>query len=421
MKLFIVLFTFLLSTTILFGQSDADTIDVWVNDTVLRCDIDSIALDAGPGYVTYEWNSGEETQLIWVKQGGTYSVTVFDGTNTESTSCRLFNARIQQSPTTICYQDEMFLSVTPDELTYAWRIYEKPTVIGTDYFITVSPNVKTTYSVEVIVAGQSCTDTISINLYPRMYVDFFQLSKICWISDCKGQVKASASGGLEPYFYFWSGSLVDPNDSSFAIGLCPEDQNPLFITDELGCTLDTFYILELFDEPDIEIDYTPDSVYIQNPTVSFTYENLSSDSIEIVNVSWDFGDGSKSNIPNPTHLYLAVETYNGFFKYTTDDGCSDSIPFIVDVREVELKVPNVFTPNGDGINDFFEIKNLDSYISNELAIYNRWGKKVYEASNYRNRWDGGSLHDGVYFYVLECVGLYSTDEFMGSVTIMGKE
>jgi len=420
MKQFILILTILLSTSILFGQH-ADTIDVWANDTVLRCNIDSIALDAGPGYVTYDWSTGATSQLIWVHQGGTYSVSVFDGTTTESTTCRLIIARIQQSPATICYQEGMFLSVAPDNLSYAWRIYNNPNVIGTNFFIEVFPQTKTTYSVEVSTAGQSCMDTISIDVYPRMYVDFLQLSKICWTDDCKGQVKASASGSIEPYFYNWEGAIVDPDDPSFAIGLCPEDPNPLFITDGQGCTLDTSYVLEMFDQPEIEVNYTPDSVYIQNPVVNFTFENLSSDSIEITNVSWDFGDGSKSNVVYPAHLYLAVETYSGFFKYTTGDGCSDSIQFIVDVREVELTVPNVFTPNGDGFNDYFEIKKLDSYMGNELVIYNRWGKQVYEASNYKNSWDGGNLNNGVYYYVLKCIGLYGDDEFMGSVTIMGKE
>jgi gliding motility-associated-like protein len=410
-----------MSATVLSGQDRADTINVWTNDTVLRCSIDSIALDAGPGYVTYEWNTGDVTRIIWVEQGGTYSVTVFDGTNTESTSCRFINAAIQQEPITICYQDEVFLSVSPDDIEYSWSIYNSPVVLDTNYFITVSPNSKTTYAVEVSAAGQSCVDTITIDVFPRMDVEFTQLSKICWISDCKGQVKAEASGGSGPYSYNWAGALVDPADSSFAIGLCPEDQNPIFISDQLGCTLDTFYVLDLFKQPEMEIDYSPDSVYIQNPTVYFVYENLSSDSIEITNVSWDFGDGTRSNLENPSHLYLAVETYNGFFKYTTSDGCSDSISFIVDVREIELDVPNVFTPNGDGINDYFEIKNLDSYISNELVIYNRWGRKVYEASNYSNQWDGDNLNNGAYFYVLQCTGLYGTDEFIGSITIMGKQ
>lgn len=294
-------------------------------------------------------------------------------------------------------------------------------MIGTDFFLPVSPSTKTTYSVEVMVADQSCLDTISIDVYPRMYVEFFQLNEVCWAGDCKGQVKAIASGGFPDYIYDWGAAKVDPDDPSFALGLCPEELNQLIITDSIGCEFDTSYSLELYEKPEIEVTYSPDSVYIQNPIVTFYYENLSSDSVEIINVSWDFGDGGKSNIDNPSHLYQAIETYNGFFKYTTDDGCTDSILFIVDVREIKLEVPNVFTPNGDGINDYFEIKNLDSYVSNELVIYNRWGKKVYEASNYRNQWDGNSLNNGVYYYVLKCVGFYSDEEYMGSVTIMGKE
>ncbi len=421
MKQFIVFITALLFTVASYGQSRSDTVNVWSNDTILRCHVDSLALDAGDGYVTYTWSTGDETQIIWVTQSGDYSVTVFDGTNTSSTTSHFVNARIQQTPPTICYQEEVFLSVTPDDYTYAWRVYNKPDIISTNFFITVKPGSKTTYAVEVTAGGQSCIDTITINVYPRMYVEFVQPTLICWVSPCKGQAKATASGGEAPYAYDWIGALMDPDDSSFAIGLCPEDLNRITITDNLGCEFDTSYVLELFDKPEIEVDYSPDSVYIQNPTVSFFFDNLSSDSIQLSNVSWDFGDGTKSSLVNPTHLYNAVNTYIGFYKYTTEDGCSDSIQFIVDVREIELKVPNVFTPNGDGFNDHFEIRNLDSYVSNELVIYNRWGRKVYEASNYQNSWDGGGLNNGVYYYVLKCVGFYSNDEFMGSITIMGKQ
>lgn len=69
-----------------------------------------------------------------------------------------------------------------------------------------------------------------------------------------------------------------------------------------------------------------------------------------------------------------------------------------------VKIPTAFTPNGDGINDKFEIENIDQYKNVNLAIYNRWGKKLFESNHYENPgnwWDGGNNADGSYFYFLE--------------------
>jgi len=68
--------------------------------------------------------------------------------------------------------------------------------------------------------------------------------------------------------------------------------------------------------------------------------------------------------------------------------------------------PNIFTPNGDGTNDLFIISNLDQYINPHLIVYNRWGRVVYENTNYQNDWDGthhksgNDLSEGVYYFVV---------------------
>ncbi|CAH0318712.1 hypothetical protein SRABI27_05150 [Pedobacter sp. Bi27] len=65
-----------------------------------------------------------------------------------------------------------------------------------------------------------------------------------------------------------------------------------------------------------------------------------------------------------------------------------------------IKVPNLFTPNGDGINDTFEIIGLNQYQSSELTIVNRWGNEVFHAKGYNNTWTGEGLNEGTYFYLL---------------------
>lgn len=65
----------------------------------------------------------------------------------------------------------------------------------------------------------------------------------------------------------------------------------------------------------------------------------------------------------------------------------------------ELEIPNIFTPNGDGKNDFFEIKNNENWTI-KLAVYNRWGIKVYDSGDYKNDWNGDKLATATYFYLI---------------------
>ncbi|MFA4864167.1 MAG: gliding motility-associated C-terminal domain-containing protein, partial [Bacteroidales bacterium] len=164
---------------------------------------------------------------------------------------------------------------------------------------------------------------------------------------------------------------------------------------------------------------SPDSLFETNPQASFSFENKSADSIPLTNWVWVFPDSSTTNLLNPNYVFN--ETDSVLFIYTTIDGCIDTIIIAVDVQPFKLKVYNVFTPNGDGVNDKYEIPYLDRYISNQFIVYNRWGEKVFEEANYSGSWDGGKLPDGVYFYILKCQGYWKEDIFRGSVSIYGSK
>ncbi len=76
------------------------------------------------------------------------------------------------------------------------------------------------------------------------------------------------------------------------------------------------------------------------------------------------------------------------------------------------------TPNGDGLNDVFNIDYIDLYDVKKLTIYNRWGTIVYQSEDYQNNWDGGNVADGVYFYVLELWKGTNNTNYYGTLTIM---
>lgn len=94
-----------------------------------------------------------------------------------------------------------------------------------------------------------------------------------------------------------------------------------------------------------------------------------------------------------------------------EDGESNYTDYFDDCTD-RIKAPNTFSPNNDGVNDYFVIPIITDYPENELIIYNRWGSEIYRMTNYDNSWDGRSssstlgsdiLPEGSYFYVLNLV------------------
>lgn len=107
-----------------------------------------------------------------------------------------------------------------------------------------------------------------------------------------------------------------------------------------------------------------------------------------------------------------------------EDACT---PFPDQVLTMEFRVkapqlqdfvpPNIFTPNGDGLNDYFGIPGLPSdfcsAVFSNIVIYNRWGKEVYRSASSSFKWDGENVNDGIYFYVID----FGTSKYKGSITI----
>lgn len=77
----------------------------------------------------------------------------------------------------------------------------------------------------------------------------------------------------------------------------------------------------------------------------------------------------------------------------------DSIVAPIDTT-TQLVIPNTFSPDGNGINDYFSIKNLKYYPELSIEIYNRWGIKIYDSKPYKNNWDGANYPDGTYYYLI---------------------
>lgn len=105
--------------------------------------------------------------------------------------------------------------------------------------------------------------------------------------------------------------------------------------------------------------------------------------------------------------------YAGEYRLDLRDagGCVKTHLFTIDV-DTRLDIPNIFTPNGDGVNEVFYIRNLPT--QSQIVITNRWGKEVFKSSDYQNDWTATNMADGIYYYRLTMNG----ESYSGWVEIL---
>jgi gliding motility-associated-like protein len=111
-------------------------------------------------------------------------------------------------------------------------------------------------------------------------------------------------------------------------------------------------------------------------------------------------DGGQSFVSFSGQDTLLIGLGIGTYRVLIRDGFQCQWTKEVAVLESTFLIPNIMTPNKDGKNDYFRIRNLPSQGAS-LRISNRWGKVVYSSNNYQNDWDGGDNPDGVYYYTIQ--------------------
>ena len=184
----------------------------------------------------------------------------------------------------------------------------------------------------------------------------------------------------------------------------------LEVTNTEGCKNDTTYFnyVEIYDYPVAGFTSRPNPASILTPTVQF----IDTSSQDVVLFDWTFYDSTNTMIgndyvQNPTYNFSGVVEQQYYIELYVENqnGCSDTVYGTQIVEgEYAFFLPNSFTPNGDGVNDYWEILGLQDYPSHRLEIYNRLGIKLYETINYKNDWNGTyngvKVDNGTYFYQL---------------------
>lgn len=352
----------------------------------------------------------------------------------------------------VCYKAELLLSVDFNvNNSYLWTHKGDTIGNGPSVLVVVKEN-NSVYNVRVTNTESGallCENSITVTMRPKFDIEFQQLALTC--SDKTGDngnraiAKATASGGgYSSFTYHWNAPILPIqylDDPQTAIGLSAYTNYTMTVTNEYGCSQTDTVRLKAYMNPNIKILSDPkDTVYLDKPYVTWSFNNLDTiyeghdTIIDIYNFFWKFEGYEESFYDKtPTITYYESDNDHAITElhvtsqndgYACDTTYTDTHLLILPVK---LKVPNIFTPNGDGINDYFEIGYGDEgkpindlsvyFLSNKLTIFNRWGRIVYESNDYKNDWDGGKLPDGTYYYVLECKGKTQDYRYKGAVMI----
>jgi gliding motility-associated-like protein len=161
-----------------------------------------------------------------------------------------------------------------------------------------------------------------------------------------------------------------------------------------GCSNSATFAINAYPAPVADFEYSPLKPVENLDNVLFSNSSTSTD---ITGWNWYFvnNNGYTSTQTNPSYMFEQSGNYPIALVVHNKYGCSDTIvKMITVVEEQNLYVPNSFTPNGDGINDIFlpKGKGLTKY---NLMIFDRWGQKLFETSEFTVGWDGA-------FKGLEC-------------------
>lgn len=280
----------------------------------------------------------------------------------------------------------------------------------------VTLNTDATYIVQV-------TDSLGCISYDTVAVEVFRASGTTDTTVCSNiemELFAGTVNGTSPFTYSWTpaSSVSDPTIANPTITTGTVTDYNVIITDSNNCR-DT-------------LDYTINS--LASTDASFTYDvvptcegigvQVTDNSTGASSYEWYINNQLVSTDENPVLVFDYNNTVEVKLVTVSSDGCIDSTQTTVTSPSfdsiAEIEVSNIFTPNGDGVNDYFEVTtNGDLSGCVELTIFNRNGAVVHQSSGGIHTWDGRSsvgkpFPDGVYFYIFTING----KEFKGTVTLL---
>lgn len=273
-----------------------------------------------------------------------------------------------------------------------------------------------TYTVKVTDSmGCSATRNISIESPAPVTITPFRNKEIC-----RGdllEIRGEVTGGTAPYEYFWQCDRSNchvwrANDEYLTVGPKYKTTYTLRVQDSRECHAqpESIDIIPLNPK---KVDAGPTLYAVDGVPIQL---NANADTTG--NYSWTPQDHLDN--PDQQSPWATIhETTNFKVTFTSDGGCkvSDTVT-VVAVKGFDYA--SAFTPNGDGVNDGWEIRKIGFFPNCEVSIFNRWGGLIYQSIGYSRQWygdkNGNKLPAGTYYYVIDLNN--GSKPFTGPVTIL---
>lgn len=355
------------SISVSFNQKPQFTL----NDTTI-CEGDSAIISIANIYDNYLWSTGETSNVVTFKDAGTYSVSVTNicGVSSKSVIIDAINPPLIDlgNDTLVCNETSIILNAQSVNSTYIWSSGQVSSQIS------ISEPDK--YS--VTVTNQCGYDTSSIN------IRFDSTPEISLIDTafCKGDsIYFAVDNSMNNIL--WS-----TGDTLNNIFLKEAGEYTVKLSNSCGNIIDTFRLAQI-EKPILFLGI--DTVIEQGNYINLIANYPNTDCI------WNTGDTSHS-----------ISVYeSGYYWASLKNLCgvaNDTIHIEVYDCDINVFIPNTFSPNGDGLNDAILIKN-DCNTDMSFDVYSRWGALVYRSSAKVITWEGTTfsgavLSEGVYYYVL---------------------
>lgn len=387
-----------------------------------------------PAY-SYQWSNSNSSNSIQVNPviTASYTLTVTDanGCNTAVNNIQVpvfpaLSINLSVSDDSLCEGESTQLYTTVSggnggPYTYTWNANAN-NVSG----YTITPDSSYLYSVSI---SDGCT---VIEPFAQQYVVVHPLPVVSFTpikaEGCNPVTVSFVSTGQTTAgsFYNWNfgdntdgaGSAVShtyTTDGTFDVSLQ--------VIDKFGCmnALTQNNIVTVFPLPVAFYTSDPQEVSILHPIVQFINSSTGASSSH-----WDFGDGTASSFDwSPEHIFGDTGRYKVELIAISNDGCVDTFYNEIIVKgETTFYVPNAFSPNNDGDNEFFTgygigIRHADFF------IFDRWGKMIYASNSLEKGWNGkyqnngDDCPEGTYVYLFKVyTGLPAPTEYTGKVTLL---
>jgi gliding motility-associated-like protein len=404
--------------------SSIDSMTVTVNDTpsvTLVAQPDTICAGqstdltatpsggSGAGY-TFVWSSGgtAATETVTPTASNIFTVTVTDGNLCQTIGNVLVTVNTQdsidimQADTFTCNGGSV--DITNTFGTPGIDIWQWSPTTGvsnpTDPNPTITPTVSTTYYLSGDNSSTGCgwMDSIRIEAY-NLAVSHWTDTTVCLGDTISFDIQPT--GGSGDYSYLWLSSTADTvgNDTAGNTGLRPTTAGTFTVMvndNQTQCAVSFSINIQVSQ---LTVTATPSSEQI-NPG-----QRVQMLAFGAMFYTWS-PDTTISCITCPDPVAMPGQSITYTVVGTDTNGCTGSAT--VQIIADSLLVPNVFTPNGDGINDVL-LLNYYGDGDYEITVFDRWGRKIYASTDTNGTWDGRNsngenLPDGVYYLVVRIVG-----------------